>query len=94
MSVAPLTLPMFIGTVVNWALFGTLLVQTYIYFGVFPKDPRLSKLVVVAVLVLEVVETMANSRDVICIFGAGWGNMYVVGLVAFQISALMGPRSP
>ncbi|KAJ7778761.1 hypothetical protein DFH07DRAFT_950773 [Mycena maculata] len=75
MSIAQLTLPMFIGTVLNWALFGTLLVQIYIYFLAFPKDPRLSKLVVVSIFILELAETVTNSRDAIRIFGAGWGSM-------------------
>ncbi|KAJ7778756.1 hypothetical protein DFH07DRAFT_795854 [Mycena maculata] len=66
---------MFIGTVLNWALFGALLVQSYMYFLAFPKDPRLSKVVVAVVFILELVETIANSRDAIRIFGAGWGSM-------------------
>lgn len=75
MSVAQLTLPMFIGTILNWALFGTLLVQIYIYFVAFPKDPTYSKLLVLTILVLELVETLSSARDMIHIFGAGWGNM-------------------
>lgn len=74
MSVVQLTLPMFIGTVLNWALFGTLIVQTWIYFLAFPQDPRLSKLLVMTVFVLELVETLSNTRDMVHIFGAGWGN--------------------
>jgi len=75
MSVAQLTLPMFLGTVLNWALFGTLLVQVYIYFSVFPKDRTWLKLLVIAIVVLEVVETFAGLRDMIKIFGTGYGSM-------------------
>ncbi|KAJ7118965.1 hypothetical protein C8R44DRAFT_789757 [Mycena epipterygia] len=75
MSVAQLTLPMFIGTVLNWVLFGTLGVQIYIYFSAFPDDRNLAKLLVVAVFVLELVESVGNVRDMIHIFGTGWGDM-------------------
>ncbi|KAJ7494410.1 hypothetical protein B0H11DRAFT_2227826 [Mycena galericulata] len=78
MSIAQLTLPMFIGTILNWALFGTLVVQTYIYFLAFPQDSRWSKLLVVTVLVLEVIETLSNAQDMVHIFGVGWGNMEVL----------------
>ncbi|KAJ7932659.1 hypothetical protein B0H13DRAFT_2307341 [Mycena leptocephala] len=74
-SIARLTLPMFLGTVVNAGLFATLLVQVYIYFAVFPNDRTWWKLLVVFILFLEVVETVASIRDMIHIFGAGWGNM-------------------
>ncbi|KAJ7184511.1 hypothetical protein C8R46DRAFT_462078 [Mycena filopes] len=77
-SIAELTLPMFIGTILNWALFGTLLVQVYIYFSAFPEDRRWWKLLVVAIVFLEAVETFANARDMVQIFGAGWGNMDVL----------------
>ncbi|KAJ7084819.1 hypothetical protein B0H15DRAFT_847710 [Mycena belliarum] len=75
MTVAQLVLPLFLGTLINWSLFGTFLVQTYIYFLAFPKDRRLCKLLVGFVLFLELVETISNGHDVINIFGAGWGNM-------------------
>ncbi|KAJ7454005.1 hypothetical protein B0H11DRAFT_2069984, partial [Mycena galericulata] len=65
----------FIGTILNWALFGTLAVQTYIYFLAFPQDLKWSKLLVVTVLVLEVIETLSCTRDMAHVFGAGWGNM-------------------
>lgn len=74
-TVAQLSLPMFLGTILNWALFGTLLVQVYIYFSVFPKDRRWWKLLVIAIVFLEVVETFASLRDMVKIFGAGFGSM-------------------
>ncbi|KAJ6546800.1 hypothetical protein B0H19DRAFT_1162534 [Mycena capillaripes] len=82
-TVAQLTLPMFLGTVLNWALFGTLLVQVYIYFSVFPKDRRWWKLLVIAIVFLEVVETFASLRDMVKIFGAGFGSMDAVDSVGW-----------
>ncbi|KAJ7705333.1 hypothetical protein B0H17DRAFT_1193033 [Mycena rosella] len=74
-SIVQLTLPMFIGTLLNWSLFGTLLVQIHIYFSAFPNDPKLSKLLVVLVLVLEVIETFSGAHDMINTFALGWGNI-------------------
>jgi hypothetical protein len=73
-SVAPLTLPMFIGMLLNWALFGTLLVQAYIYFSVFPNDRTWWKALVVLIVFLEVVETFSNTKDMAQTFAFGWGN--------------------
>ncbi|KAJ6500733.1 hypothetical protein C8R45DRAFT_79712 [Mycena sanguinolenta] len=74
-SVIPLTLPMFIGTLLNWALFGALLVQVYIYFSIFRRVDRASlQLIVILVVSLEVVETLSSTHDMILVFGTGWGN--------------------
>jgi len=91
MSVTPLVLPMFIGTILNWALFGTLLVQVYIYFSVFAKDRTWLKLLVVLIVFLESVETFSNIRDMAHVFGAGWGNMDVlddVGWAWFSVPVM------
>ncbi|KAJ7253315.1 hypothetical protein B0H12DRAFT_1051085 [Mycena haematopus] len=74
MSVAQFTLPMFIGTILSWALFGILLVQVYIYFSVFRKDPAWLKLIIIFVVCLEVLETLTSTRDMTHVFGTGWGN--------------------
>ncbi|KAF8191617.1 hypothetical protein K438DRAFT_1721110 [Mycena galopus ATCC 62051] len=74
MSVAQFTLPLLIGTILNWGLFGALLVQVYIYFSVFAKDRPWPKLIVVLIVVLEVIETFSSFRDMVEIFGTGWGN--------------------
>ncbi|KAJ7881242.1 hypothetical protein B0H13DRAFT_2345225 [Mycena leptocephala] len=81
-SVAELTLPMFLGTVLNWALFATFLVQVF-----FPKDQGWWKLLVIVIVVLECVETFAGLRDMVKIFGVGFGSMDVlddVGLAWFS----------
>ncbi|KAF7359120.1 hypothetical protein MSAN_01253500 [Mycena sanguinolenta] len=73
-SVVPLTLPMFIGTLLNWGLFGTLLVQAYIYFSVFRKDRAWLKFIVILIVSLEVIETLSATHDMIIVFGTGWGS--------------------
>ncbi|KAJ7096965.1 hypothetical protein C8R44DRAFT_643744, partial [Mycena epipterygia] len=81
----------FIGIVVDWGLFGMLLAQVCIYFTAFPKDRTISKLLVVFVLIVEIIATIANTRDGIIIFGSGWGNPAVLeepdwGAVSIPIS--------
>ncbi|KAJ6493047.1 hypothetical protein C8R45DRAFT_927840 [Mycena sanguinolenta] len=73
-EIGKFTIPLFVGTVINWALLGTLAVQVYVYYLAFPEDRRSSKVVVAFVAVVEILQTLANSRDSIHIFGAGWGN--------------------
>ncbi|KAJ7266096.1 hypothetical protein C8J57DRAFT_1329386 [Mycena rebaudengoi] len=73
-EVGKLTIPIFIGTVVNWALFGALAVQVYLYFLAFPKDLLSNKSVVLFIFLAEILQTLGDSRDTIVAFGSGWGN--------------------
>ncbi|KAJ7025819.1 hypothetical protein C8F04DRAFT_1400350, partial [Mycena alexandri] len=73
-DVGPLTIPLFIGTLINWALLGALVVQFYIYVIAFPKDARWMKLLVFLVFIVEILQTLSDTRDTIRVFGAGWGN--------------------
>ncbi|KAF7349357.1 hypothetical protein MSAN_01725500 [Mycena sanguinolenta] len=73
-EIGEFTIPLFVGTVMNWALLGTLVVQVYIYYLAFPKDRRFWKIAVAFVAVAEFLQTLANSRDNIRVFGSGWGN--------------------
>ncbi|KAJ7118680.1 hypothetical protein C8R43DRAFT_901231, partial [Mycena crocata] len=74
--------PQFIGTILNWALFAILLVQIYIYFSIL-QDKSQWKLVVATVFILESVETVASTRDMVRIFGDDWGNMDVLDNVGW-----------
>ncbi|KAJ6606011.1 hypothetical protein DFH09DRAFT_244 [Mycena vulgaris] len=77
-NVEKLTLPVFIGTLFNWALFGVLALQVGIYFMAFPRDRAYSKILVLFVFAIEILETMANTRDTVRVFGAGWGDFAVL----------------
>ncbi|KAF8128803.1 hypothetical protein K438DRAFT_1888211 [Mycena galopus ATCC 62051] len=87
-EVGKLTIPIFIGTVVNWALFGALAVQVYLYFLAFPKDHRSFKSVVLFIFLAEILQTLGDSRDTVVAFGSGWGNpnsLDKVGWVWFSV---------
>ncbi|KAJ6493042.1 hypothetical protein C8R45DRAFT_927837 [Mycena sanguinolenta] len=90
-EIGEFTIPLFVGTVIDWALLGTLVVQVYIYYLAFPKDRRSSKLVVAFVVVAECLQTLVDSRDSIRMFGAGWGNPQVlddIGWAWFSVPIL------
>ncbi|KAF7294619.1 hypothetical protein MIND_00998500 [Mycena indigotica] len=92
-QVVQLTLPLFIGTIVNWLLFGVLLVQVYIYYAAFPHDPRWAKLGVAAVILLEILETVADLREMVNTFGLRWGDLEAldeIGMSWFAVPVL-GP---
>ncbi|KAJ6606013.1 hypothetical protein DFH09DRAFT_1386350 [Mycena vulgaris] len=82
-EIEKLTLPVFIGTLLNWTLFGILGVQVGIYFVAFPKDRAYSKILVLFVFLIEILETLANTRDAVRLFGAGWGNRDVLDEVGW-----------
>ncbi|KAJ7429897.1 hypothetical protein FB451DRAFT_586088 [Mycena latifolia] len=87
----PLTIPLFVGTVINWGLLGALAVQVYVYFAAFPSDPRFTKLLVVGVVIAEVLQTMGDTRDTGRSFGSGWGDPAVlddVGWAWFSVPVL------
>jgi hypothetical protein len=90
-EVGKLTIPLFIGTVLNWALLGTLAVQVFIYFLAFPNDHRFSKILVASIVLAELLQTLGDSRDTIRMFGAGWGNpefLDKVGWAWFSVPVL------
>ncbi|KAF7349378.1 hypothetical protein MSAN_01727600 [Mycena sanguinolenta] len=82
-EIGKLTIPLFVGTVMNWALLGTLAVQVYIYYLAFPNDRRSTKIVVAFVGIAEILQTLADSRDTIRTFGAGWGNPDILNEVGW-----------
>ncbi|KAJ7919623.1 hypothetical protein B0H13DRAFT_1988434 [Mycena leptocephala] len=73
-EIGKLTIPIFIGTLLNWAFLGTLFVQVYLYFIAFPQDRRLNKVIVAFVFIAEIVQTFSDCKNTINAFGAGWGN--------------------
>ncbi|KAJ6546850.1 hypothetical protein B0H19DRAFT_1379251 [Mycena capillaripes] len=77
------TIPVLVGTLVNWALQGALFVQIYIYFLAFPKDKLFHKLVVVFIVVAEILQTLGDTKDAIRIFGDGYGNPEALELVGW-----------
>ncbi|KAJ7353154.1 hypothetical protein DFH08DRAFT_60701 [Mycena albidolilacea] len=74
-DVGKITIPLFVGTVLNWCLLGTLAVQVYIYILAFPKDRPVNKLLVALVFIAELLQTLGDSRNAIDYFGISYGNL-------------------
>ncbi|KAJ7353144.1 hypothetical protein DFH08DRAFT_1077424 [Mycena albidolilacea] len=69
------TIPLFVGTVLNWCLLGALAVQVYIYILAFPKDRPVNKLLVALLFTAELLQTLGDSRNAIDYFGISYGNL-------------------
>ncbi|KAG7090684.1 hypothetical protein E1B28_009782 [Marasmius oreades] len=69
-----LTGPLFIGTILNWTLLGTLFIQSYVYYHSNYKDSRWIKGLVLFTLILDIVQTVFVTHSVWGILILGWGN--------------------
>ncbi|KAJ7684446.1 hypothetical protein DFH06DRAFT_7258 [Mycena polygramma] len=83
-DVGQLTIPLFVGTILNWTLLGSLAVQFYLYFIAFPKDELRFKLLVTLIFLLELLQTLSDTHDTIKVFGAGYGNWSLLDEVGWS----------
>jgi len=60
---------------INWALYGALCVQTYVYSYNFPDDRWYLKTLAYSVFLLETVQTALTGADIYLWFMAGFGNL-------------------
>jgi len=60
---------------INWALYGVLCVQTYVYSYNFPDDKWATKFLAYSVFLLETVQTALTGGDIYYWFIAGFGNV-------------------
>ncbi|KDR69198.1 hypothetical protein GALMADRAFT_145600 [Galerina marginata CBS 339.88] len=73
--------PQLIGILFNWALFGVLSVQTYVYYLNFPDDNRWNKVLVYGSYIFEIVQTAMTAADVYYWYASGFGNANHLGNV-------------
>ncbi|KAH9177724.1 hypothetical protein EDB89DRAFT_1432777 [Lactarius sanguifluus] len=69
-----LATPLLFGPLFNWALYGALCVQIYVYSYNFPNDNRSVKFLAYFVFALETVQTALTAADVYYWFIAGFGD--------------------
>ncbi|KAH9019687.1 hypothetical protein EDB85DRAFT_552951 [Lactarius pseudohatsudake] len=74
-DVIKLAAPLLFGPVFNWALYGVLCVQIYVYSYNFPRDRRFLKTLVYFVFLLETIQTALTGADIYYWFVAGFGNV-------------------
>ncbi|KAF7333856.1 hypothetical protein MVEN_02342600 [Mycena venus] len=77
------TIPVLVGTLVNWALLGALFVQVYLYILAFSKDKLWHKFLVGFIVIAEILQTLGDSRDAVRVFGDGWGDLRALELVGW-----------
>jgi len=83
--------PLFVGILLNWGLYGILVVQVYIYWTAFPSDQWHTKLLVYTLFVLDTLQSILLARDGFSIFAEGFGNLErlnEIGLVWFTVPIL------
>lgn len=69
-----LAAPLIFGPLFNWALYGVLCIQIYVYSYNFPRDPRSLKCLAYFVFALETAQTALTGADVYYWFVAGYGD--------------------
>ncbi|KAH9966363.1 hypothetical protein BGW80DRAFT_735284 [Lactifluus volemus] len=74
-DIARITAPLLLGYLWNWALYGVLVVQIYVYSYNFPGDRKLLKLFVYAIFLLETLQTSLSGADLYYWFASGYGNL-------------------
>ncbi|KAJ6493024.1 hypothetical protein C8R45DRAFT_1135885 [Mycena sanguinolenta] len=82
-EIGEFTIPLYVGTLTNFTLFGVLAVQVYIYYMAFPNDRLSSKILVALVVIAEILQTLGDTRITIRIFGAGWGNPEILDAISW-----------
>jgi len=80
--------PMLLGHLFNWALFGALGVQLYIWITSFPKERRLVKVIVYLVFGLDLLQTAATTHYAWYVLASGWGNQYVLVYTTWTLSTI------
>jgi len=74
-DIVRITAPILFGPMINWALYGALCVQTYVYSYNFPGDKWYFKALAYSVFLLETVQTALTGADVYFWFMAGFGDL-------------------
>jgi len=81
--------PALFGYVWNWALYGVLVVQLYVYCYNFPKERLPLKLLVYGVFLIETVQTVMSGVDMYYRFASGFGSLQ--HLIDPYLSPFVGP---
>ncbi|KIK68972.1 hypothetical protein GYMLUDRAFT_628936 [Collybiopsis luxurians FD-317 M1] len=83
-GIVKLSGPLIVAYILHWGLFGTLSVQTYLYYLAFPVDRPQIKAVVYGIYLLEVVQTLLVTHDAFAIFGYGYGDLESLSNIHFN----------
>ncbi|KAJ7892009.1 hypothetical protein B0H13DRAFT_1625761 [Mycena leptocephala] len=73
-----------IAQLLQWALFGTLTVQLYLYYQAFPKDRLLAKCIMYSVYCIQLVDIVMSAYDAFQTFGYGFGSLSALGSIGLS----------
>ncbi|KAJ7867016.1 hypothetical protein B0H14DRAFT_358058 [Mycena olivaceomarginata] len=76
--------PLLIAQLLQWALFGTLTVQLYLYYQAFPKDRLLAKCIMYLVYCIQLVDIVMSAYDAFQTFGYGFGSLSALGSIGLS----------
>ncbi|KLO12209.1 hypothetical protein SCHPADRAFT_998298 [Schizopora paradoxa] len=67
--------PLLLGYLFNWGLFGVLSVQVYFYYLAFPRDRRITRLLVAGIYTLELTQTILLTHDAFDTYARHFGDV-------------------
>ncbi|KAJ7867017.1 hypothetical protein B0H14DRAFT_2439893 [Mycena olivaceomarginata] len=76
--------PLLIAQLLQWALFGTLTLQLYLYYQAFPKDRLLAKCMMYSVYCIQLVDIVLSAYDAFQTFGYGFGSLSALSSVGLS----------
>lgn len=77
----PIAAPLLLGYMFNWALYGILSVQVYIYHLAFKKDGKYTRSFVYALYAVETAQTIIATNDAFNTYARNFGNIGILVLV-------------
>ncbi|KAJ6449762.1 hypothetical protein C8R45DRAFT_917127 [Mycena sanguinolenta] len=83
-DIAQLSVPVIVGYLLHWGLFGILSMQLYLYYRAFPNDRKPIQYLVYTIYLLELVQTILITHDAFTNFGTGFGNTTTLRGVHFD----------
>ncbi|KAF5380143.1 hypothetical protein D9615_006305 [Tricholomella constricta] len=69
--------PMLIGIMLNWFLYGILVMQTYVYYQCFLEDKLKIKALVYGIFFLDTVQSVLGTVNIFYWFAKGFENLYM-----------------
>ncbi|KAF5380000.1 hypothetical protein D9615_006250 [Tricholomella constricta] len=92
-NIASIAGPPLIGIMLNWFLYGILVMQTYVYYQCFSEDRFKIKVLVYGIFCLDTVQSVLGTADAFHWFAKGFGNMVMLSdpyISAFDAPILDG----
>ncbi|KAF7377109.1 hypothetical protein MSAN_00129900 [Mycena sanguinolenta] len=77
-----------LGYLLNWALFGALTLQLYLYYQAFPNDVLFNKCLVYTLCAIELVQTPLMTYDAFSAFAYGFGDLSALTSLGLEWVAL------